>query len=65
MVQCSQNAFLYMFFPALTDTRSHVKLLRYLEMPDHERKTYINMLSGPTLERMRMARQQRQDNQDQ
>ena len=44
------------------DTRSHVKLRRYLEMQDFERKTYVNMLAGPTMERMRMARENNNNN---
>ena len=31
-------------------------------MQDFERKTYINMLSGPTLERMRLAREGNNNN---
>ena len=44
------------------DSRSHVKMRRFLEMQDFERKTYVNMLAGPTMERMRMARQDRNNN---
>ena len=37
------------------DLRSHQKIRKFVEMRDFERKTYLNMVSGPTIERMRMA----------
>ena len=39
------------------DTRSHQKLRKYLEMREFERKAYVNLIAGPTLERIRMARE--------
>ena len=37
------------------DTRSHQKLRKYVEMRDFERQTYHNLVTGPALERLRMA----------
>ena len=42
------------------DCRSHQKLRKYLEMGNFERKTYVNLITGPTLERIRIAQQNRQ-----
>jgi hypothetical protein len=39
------------------DLRSHQKLRKFVEMRDFERKTYLNLVSGPSLERLRMAGQ--------
>lgn len=41
------------------DTSSHQKLRKYLEMRDFERKTYVNRIAGPTMERIRRAQQDR------
>ncbi len=46
------------------DTRSHQKLRRYLEMRDFERRAYVNLMTGPTLERIRMAEQRRRNEED-
>lgn len=37
------------------DTSSHQKLRKYLNMRDFERRTYINLIAGPSLERLRIA----------
>lgn len=37
------------------DTRSHQKLRKYLDMREFERRTYINLVAGPSMERLRMA----------
>ena len=37
------------------DLRSHQKIRKFVEMRDFERKTYLNLLSGPSIERLRMA----------
>ena len=42
------------------DTRSHQQLRRYLEMRDFERKTYMNLVAGPAMERIRLAEQMAQ-----
>ena len=41
------------------DCRNHQKLRKYLEMGNFERKTYVNLITGPTLERIRIAQQNR------
>ena len=41
------------------DTRSHQKMRKFLEMRDFERRTYMNMLAGPTMERIRMEQRAR------
>ena len=40
------------------DTRSHTKMRKYLELRDFERQTYHNLVTGPALERIRMAQAQ-------
>ena len=42
------------------DTRSHQQLRKYLEMRDFERRTYMNLVAGPAMERIRLAGQQTQ-----
>ena len=37
------------------DTSSHQKLRKYLNMRDFERRTYINLIAGPSIERLRIA----------
>ena len=40
------------------DTRSHQKLRKYLDLRDFERRTYMNLVTGPALERLRIAERQ-------
>ena len=42
------------------DTSSNAKLRRYLDLRSYERRTYINLVAGPFLERLRMAERQAQ-----
>ena len=44
------------------DTRSHQKLRKYVEMRDFERKTYHNLVTGPALERIRIADRENRNN---
>ena len=37
------------------DTRSHQKLRKYVEMRDFERQTHYNLVTGPALQRIRIA----------
>ena len=46
------------------DMRGNHQLRKYLEMRNFERKTYINFLTGPNLERMRRAQRQMGNNQE-
>lgn len=39
------------------DMRGNYRIRKYLEMRNFERKTYINFLTGPSIERMRRAAQ--------
>jgi hypothetical protein len=41
------------------DTSSHQRLRKYLEMRSFERKTHVNLIAGPTMERIRMAERAR------
>ena len=43
------------------DTRSHQKIRKFLELRDFERKTYVNMITGPTLERIKMSRRRAEE----
>ena len=43
------------------DTSSHQKLRKYLQMRDSERKSYVNEIAGPTLERIRLAQRAREE----
>ncbi len=40
------------------DMRSHQRLRQILEMRGSERRSHFNLIAGPTVERMRMAREQ-------
>ena len=40
------------------DTSSNMKIRRYLDLSGRERRTYINLVTGPFLERLRMAERQ-------
>ena len=42
------------------DTSSNMKIRRYLDLSGRERRTYINLVTGPFLERLRMAERQAQ-----
>ena len=42
------------------DTSSNMKLRKYLDLSGRERRTYINLVTGPFLERLRMAERQAQ-----
>ena len=37
------------------DMRSHQKMRKFVEMREFERKTYLNLVNGPSIERRRMA----------
>ncbi len=43
----------------LLDTSSHQRLRKYLEMPDYDRRTYVNLMAGPNIERIRRAERAR------
>ena len=38
------------------DLRSHQNIRKFVEMRDFERKAYLNLASGPSIERLRLAR---------
>ena len=40
------------------DTSSNQRLRRYLDLREFERRTYINLVAGPMLERLKMAERQ-------
>ena len=40
------------------DTSSNQRLRRYLDLSEFEKKTYINLVAGPMLERLKMAERQ-------
>ena len=40
------------------DLRNHQTLKKFLDMANFERKTYLNLVTGPSIERVRRARAQ-------